>query len=277
MDSNTYQVEAGRTLSGSYHGQKVTMAELKAACAEVIKAGDRIDRIKKALFYGKGDDIGLTNSIGAVNALAAPFAIAGVPIPLLTEHLTDSERFDVKRAEVILHMVIGKVTEAAEALEAVTKAMNGEPPIDRVNLLEEIGDGLWYDANLLTELESDFPTEMGRNNGKLRKRFPDKFTEHHAVNRDLGGERLVLEVGAGGQVLSAALVGDGTGEAPPDYDPVGDQLAALSQQDRDLALDEAKNLSDPVLRERFASRCRHCGLAEHMHRPDCPNHHTAGS
>lgn len=254
MDSNQYQIEAGRTLSGSYHGQKVTMAELKAAAAEVIKAGNRLDRIKKALFYGKGDDIGLTNSIGATNAIEAPFLIAGVPIPLLTASLTDCERFDVKRAEVILHMVIGKVTEAAEALEAVTKAMNGEPPIDRVNLLEEIGDGLWYDANLLTELESDFPTEMRRNNSKLRERFPNNFSEHHAINRDLSAERATLEA-----------------------DPVADQLAALSQGDRDLALDEAKNLSDPVLRERFASRCRHCGLAEHMHRPDCPNHHTAGS
>jgi NTP pyrophosphatase (non-canonical NTP hydrolase) len=196
MDANEYQAQAGRTLAGSYHGQKVTMVELRAACQDAIRAGEQLDLIKKALFYGKGESIGLTASIGARNAIEAPFLIAGVPIPLLNSELTDVERDEVKRAEIILHMVIGKVTEAAEALECVVKAMNGEPPLDVVNLKEEIGDGLWYDANLLETIGSDFPTEMGRNNGKLRVRFPDKFTERDANERDLFAERAFLEEGS---------------------------------------------------------------------------------
>lgn len=194
MDADKYQTECAVTLSGSYHGQKVTMAHLRQTAETVIKAGEALDKIKKALFYGKGDDLGLTRSPGARNALEAPFLLAGVPIPLLAADLTDEEKREVERAEIILHMVIGKVTEAAEAFEAVMKVINGDvKPLDAVNLLEEVGDGLWYDGNLLTALGSSFPQVMATNNGKLRKRFPQGFTEHDANNRDLEGERAILE------------------------------------------------------------------------------------
>ena len=198
MDAKTYQAQSQVTLSNAYHGNKVTMAELRSAMAEVSKAGVRLDKIKKALFYGKGDDLGLTNSIGARNALEAPFLLAGVPIPLLSTSLTDDEVNEVKQSEIILHMVIGKVTEAAEALDAVAAVINGQThPLDRVNLLEEIGDGFWYDSNLLEVLGSDFETEMQRNNDKLRARFPNGFTEHDATNRNLTAERGILEAPVG--------------------------------------------------------------------------------
>ena len=69
----------------------------------------------------------------------------------------------------------------------------GAKPLDNVNLLEELGDQTWYIALALRYLESNFGEIFDGNIAKLRKRFPDKFTEAAAINRDLDGERAVLE------------------------------------------------------------------------------------
>jgi hypothetical protein len=39
----------------------------------------------------------------------------------------------------------------------------------------------------------DFADDLERNINKLKLRFPDKFTEEKALNRDLDGERKILE------------------------------------------------------------------------------------
>ena len=186
MFADRYQELAGVTLANKFHGEKMTLAELKKRMRLAIEAGESLDEAKKALFYGRGDDLGLTASIGAVFATEAPGLIAG----------TFDGRVDawpVGTAEVMLHMALGKVTEAAEFLEAILKALNGKNPPDRTNLLEEIGDGLWYDANALNYLASTFENEMGRNIDKLRARFPQGFSEHDANKRDLENERQILE------------------------------------------------------------------------------------
>lgn len=93
----------------------------------------------------------------------------------------------------ILHAVIGCVTESAEMMDALKKQMYYGRDLDITNVKEESGDLLWYLALLFDELGTDFETEMVRVIAKLKARFPDKFEEDKAFNRDLETERNILE------------------------------------------------------------------------------------
>lgn len=62
-----------------------------------------------------------------------------------------------------------------------------------MNLKEELGDKLWYAALALDELKSTFEETMEANIKKLRARYPNKFTEEDAINRDLEKERAALD------------------------------------------------------------------------------------
>lgn len=90
------------------------------------------------------------------------------------------------------HGVDGLVTEAAEMMDAMKKAKFYGKQLDRVNLMEEMGDCLWYMAILCDELGVTFEELWERNIAKLRVRYPDGFREIRSSERDLAAERKVL-------------------------------------------------------------------------------------
>lgn len=92
----------------------------------------------------------------------------------------------------LMHAAMGCATEAGELVDAIKKHLFYGKPVDRVNLIEEAGDVLWYLALLLDTLGCPFEEAMDRNIAKLRTRFPDKFTEGDAINRNLDAEREAL-------------------------------------------------------------------------------------
>ena len=61
------------------------------------------------------------------------------------------------------------------------------------NIKEEIGDLMWYIMNLCTFNNFDLEEILQTNIDKLRIRFPEKFTEENALNRNLEQERKTLE------------------------------------------------------------------------------------
>ena len=91
------------------------------------------------------------------------------------------------------HMVMGMVTEAAELLDVFKKNLAYKKSIDLVNVKEEIGDYLWYLANFCRTNNLDIEEIMEMCINKLITRYPEKFTEHNAINRDLEKERQTLE------------------------------------------------------------------------------------
>ncbi len=93
----------------------------------------------------------------------------------------------------IIHAMMGLQTETAEITDALKKHMFYGKELDVTNLKEEGGDVLWYLAILFDAVGTDFETEMKRVIAKLKVRFPDKFTNELAENRNLTAERAVLE------------------------------------------------------------------------------------
>jgi len=93
----------------------------------------------------------------------------------------------------LLHGSIGIATEVGELQDALKKHLIYGKPLDNVNVMEECGDLLWYIALTLDAAGYTMEHAMERNISKLRKRFPEKFTEVEALNRNLDTERGALE------------------------------------------------------------------------------------
>lgn len=175
-----YIAEAHVTASGSYHGGNIPLAYFRDTIAEAVAALNKLDAIKKALFYGR--------ETGVPQPQENTATLAKLP-DWIAEDATDEAN---KRAVNIIHAIIGKATEAGELLEALSSTAEGAP-FDTVNALEEVGDGFWYDALLLEAIGSNFGEAQTVNIAKLRRRFPNAFTEFDANNRDLFEERKILE------------------------------------------------------------------------------------
>jgi len=92
-----------------------------------------------------------------------------------------------------LHMVIGISTEAGELLDAYKKHFAYGKNLDIVNVGEEIADIMWYISNLCRMKGIDLEEMMERNINKLKARYPDKFSQEKALNRNLDIERDILE------------------------------------------------------------------------------------
>jgi len=93
----------------------------------------------------------------------------------------------------LLHAAMGISTESGELMDAFKRKIFYGKELDVVNVKEEIGDLMWYVAILLRELDLDFEELLQVNIDKLKARYPEKFTEENALNRDLDKEREILE------------------------------------------------------------------------------------
>jgi len=102
----------------------------------------------------------------------------------------DGTQYNTER---LLHAALGMQTETAEFSDALKKALFYGKPLDVTNLCEELGDLFWYMAIAVNELKTTFNKEQERVIAKLELRYPDKFSEEKAENRDLEAERALLE------------------------------------------------------------------------------------
>lgn len=140
----------------------------------IIGSAYLMDGIKKHTFYGK-EFQPITVTAHKHTVLKGDLVKA-----LSTEKMID-----------IYHGILGINSESGEFLEALVAHINGEE-LDEVNLVEEVGDVLWYCARILQAIGYTFEDAMDKNIRKLAKRFPDGFTELNAIHRDLDSERQEL-------------------------------------------------------------------------------------
>ena len=100
---------------------------------------------------------------------------------------------DVSPGHDLVHAGYGFASESGEFLDVLKKQHAYGKPLDLVNLKEEVGDLLWYAAIACRGLGITLEEAAATNIAKLAKRYPERFTAEAALNRDLAGERAVLE------------------------------------------------------------------------------------
>lgn len=83
----------------------------------------------------------------------------------------------------LLHAAIGMATESGEFIDAVKKHVFYGKPLDVENLREELGDQMWYIALACKYLDVSIEEIQEQNISKLKKRYPDSFSEEHAKLR----------------------------------------------------------------------------------------------
>jgi len=83
----------------------------------------------------------------------------------------------------IIHAHLGLSSETGEIGDAIKKHVIYGQPLDIANLLEECGDILWYVSLMVSACDSSLEQVMEMNIDKLRKRYPNNFTEELAAKR----------------------------------------------------------------------------------------------
>lgn len=209
MNSKDYQAAAIRTESVP---ARLDINELgfHAMMTVMIAASDIADLVKRKLYYGKDiPHADLTDKLNAAGTMCAHLATQAEYEPgKINARLSGAERderdelvelpeeikgMDLDNLNIrLLHASLGMFSESGEQLKALL-AQYETGVLDKVNMLEETGDCMWYEAIACDELGADMDAVRDQNIAKLRARFPTKFTTEAALNRDLDGERAILE------------------------------------------------------------------------------------
>lgn len=155
MDSDTYQRLCLRTESVppvKVFSERNPSEDLPDILEAIQKLSKEADRLKKLLFYGKA---------------AAP--------------LYKLKTFPKTEKEIrILHAVLGIQSELGEILEALQQG--------DARIADEFGDVGWYVSVGEDAVGASMGSTMEANIEKLRVRFPDKFEEKAAIQKDEAAE-----------------------------------------------------------------------------------------
>lgn len=84
-----------------------------------------------------------------------------------------------------LIVAIGLAGEVGEAIDLIKKVEGHGHPLDREKLSGELGDVLWYIAAICTYYKINLDRVAVGNISKLRKRYPDGFSQDASINRAL--------------------------------------------------------------------------------------------
>lgn len=139
-----------------------------------------LDQVKKWIYYG--------NRKVSIEQIQSDVEVGNLQV----QHPAEGFKLDPIQRR-ILHCCMGLLTEAGEMAEAVLANLVNGVPLDQTNIMEEIGDGYWYSAIPINVYGWTMQQVLEANVEKLRKRYPQGFTEEAAANRDLAGERKILE------------------------------------------------------------------------------------
>lgn len=137
----------------------------------LIIYGNIADNVKKQIFYDK-------------------------PFKLELQHtLLDTYNFNQNKQTLnidsrLFHGIIGICTESIELLQALK--FDGSP-LDKVNLIEELGDILWYVLIMCDQLDVSLDTVIQTMIDKLQTRYPEKYTNERAIQRNIKKERNILQ------------------------------------------------------------------------------------
>lgn len=176
-----YVAEAELTLSHEFHGELVGKHVWAHTLNNAIDALTKLDKVKKSLFYGRDNNLIADGQKGVTDLPERIFM-----------NVPSGTNLSMTDAADLIHGIIGLATEAGELLELLRDTINGKP-LDKVNVKEEVGDGKWYMAILARVAGFMWGEDERTNIAKLRARFPDRFTEYDANNRNLSAERDILE------------------------------------------------------------------------------------
>jgi len=187
MNMQDYLDQSGRTAAPPQERLELFDGDNRAMmrqCIDMVTIGGMADIMKRGMFYGT--DVAKLKD-RAVKSTE-------MQTDLYKQVDAKPEQFTFTPYDLdMLHGVFGVFSEAGEILEEMMKTKLEGREIDHVNIIEEIGDIMWYLALVLRVNDGSFEDAAERNLNKLKARYPEQFTQEKAENRDLDAERSTLE------------------------------------------------------------------------------------
>jgi NTP pyrophosphatase (non-canonical NTP hydrolase) len=164
----------------------------------------------------------------------------------------------------LMHALIGLTGEVGEIAASVEHWIYYGQKLDRVNLEEELGDALWYIALACNTLGLTIQGIMDSNIAKLRKRYPEKYSDEQAAeeNRDRVAEREALE--------TPCVGGCGDRATSQEFEQLDSPVEVKADNEGIMITSVDLPLSDS-----YPFRCRKCQRPIHKNRatsmlcPDC--------
>jgi NTP pyrophosphatase (non-canonical NTP hydrolase) len=184
MNLQLYTEQAKRTESYLDTDIKLNLKYITSLSDLIIAAGNLLDQIKKNVFYHKPINLVLTNKL-KFDVEHALSKLNLIPNP-------EKDKITLPVNFRVFHAIVGITTEASELMEALD-FYTGK--MDTVNILEECFDVDWYQFILMDELNGGILQVWETGFNKLKKRYPEKFTNTAAINRNVIIERGTLEDG----------------------------------------------------------------------------------
>lgn len=90
---------------------------------------------------------------------------------------------DLDEREILINGVMGLCGESGEVIDIVKKHISQGHPLNKDKIVEELGDVLWYIAELATILNVTIEDIMKYNINKLSQRYEGGFTVEQSINR----------------------------------------------------------------------------------------------
>ena len=87
------------------------------------------------------------------------------------------------KKDMLVNGVMGLNGESGEVIDIVKKHMFQGHELDKDKLKKELGDVMWYVAEVCEALDLSLDEVMEGNIEKLAKRFKDGFTVNESINR----------------------------------------------------------------------------------------------
>ena len=90
----------------------------------------------------------------------------------------------LSQKDVLINGVMGLCGESGEAIDIVKKHLAQGHELDREKLIKELGDIAWYLAETAYALEVSLEDVLQNNIDKLKKRYPEGFSQSRSVCRE---------------------------------------------------------------------------------------------
>lgn len=84
---------------------------------------------------------------------------------------------------LIVNGALGLCGESGEVADHIKKTFFQGHILDKAKIVEELGDVAWYIAVMAHAIDVDLETVLTNNIEKLKRRYPDGFSEERSVNR----------------------------------------------------------------------------------------------
>ena len=91
----------------------------------------------------------------------------------------------VTRRDLLANMSMGLAGESGEVVDLLKKHLYQDHDLDVAKVSEEVGDLMWYVANLCNVMNIDMGDCMEANVDKLRRRYPNGFDAERSINKGL--------------------------------------------------------------------------------------------